>query len=100
MKTIVRSLMMLGLISVLLMGVTQTGGSETIWMASAAETEELKGTEFPFPVGWVAGVEADDSYVGREAVETGALPETVKPVDELRGTEFPFPVGWVPEEKE
>jgi len=100
MKTIVRPLMMLGLISVLLMGVTQTGGSETIWMASAGETEELKGTEFPFPVGWVPGVEADDSYVGREAVETGALPETVKPVDELRGTEFPFPVGWVPEEKE
>jgi|MudIll2142460700_1097286.scaffolds.fasta_scaffold720538_1 hypothetical protein len=98
MKTIVRSLMVLGLISVLLMGVAWAGGSETKWMTPAGE--ELKGTEFPFPVGWVPGVEADDSYVGREAMETGALPETLKPVDELKGTEFPFPVGWVPDEKE
>ena len=100
MKTIVRSLMMLGLISVLLMGIAQAGGSETNWMVSAGESEELKGTEFPFPVGWVPGIEADDSYDGREAVDTGALPETVKPEDELRGTEFPFPVGFVPEGKE
>jgi hypothetical protein len=100
MKSIIRSLMMLGLISVLLMGIAWAGGSETKWMAPAGEREELQGTEFPFPVGWVPGVEVDDSYVGREALDTGALPETVKPVDELKGTEFPFPVGWVPEEKE
>ena len=100
MKTVVRSLMMLGIISVLLMGIAQAGGSETKWMASAGESEELKGTEFPFPVGWAPGIEADESYVEQEAVATGALPEAVKPVDELRGTEFPFPVGWVPEEKE
>jgi hypothetical protein len=100
MKTIGRSLMMLGIISVLLMGIARAGGSETQWMAPTGEREELKGTEFPFPVGWVPGIEADDSYVGREATDTGALPETLKPVDELRGTEFPFPVGWVPEEKE
>ena len=100
MKTIFRSLMVLGLISVFLMGIAWAGGSETKWMAPAGEREELQGTEFPFPVGWVPGVEVDDSYVGREALDTGALPETVKPVDELKGTEFPFPVGWVPEEKE
>jgi hypothetical protein len=100
MKTIVRSLTMLGIISILLMGISQAGGSEPIWMAPAGGSEELRGTEFPFPVGWVPGIEADDSYDGREAVDTGALPETVKPVEELKGTEFPFPVGWVPEEKE
>ena len=100
MKTIVRSLMMLGIISVLLMEVAQAGGTETKWMTPSGESEEMKGTEFPFPVGWVPGIEDDDSKLGREAVETGALPETVKPVEELKGEEFPFPVGWVPEEKE
>lgn len=105
MKTLIRSLMMLGLISLLLMGVAQIGGAETNWMAPAGEKEELRGTEFPFPVGWVPesaapGIESRDSYISNEAVETGALPGIVMPVDELRGTEFPFPVGFVPEGRE
>lgn len=105
MKTIFRSLLMLGLISVLLMGAAQTGGAETNWMAPAGEKEELRGTEFPFPVGWVPeskapGAESRDSYILREPVETGALPGTVAPADELKGTEFPFPVGFVPEGRE
>jgi len=100
MKTTFRSLMMLGLISVLLMGITQTGGSETKWMEPAEEREELQGTEFPFPVGWVPGIEAGDSYVEREAIGTEALPGTVEFAGEQRGTEFPFPVGFVPEGKE
>jgi len=97
MKATVRSLMMLGLISVLSMGLAQIVGAETEWMAQAGETEELRGTEFPFPVGWVSESEAGESYVGEEATETGALPGPVVPADELRGTEFPFPVGFVPE---
>jgi len=105
MKAIFHSLMMLGLISLLLMGAAQTGGAETNWMMAAGETEELRGTEFPFPVGWVPeseapGTESRDSYILHEAAETGALPGTVMPADELRGTEFPFPVGFVPEGKE
>ncbi len=97
MKTAARSLMMLGLISVLLMGWAQVGGSETNWMAQAGETEELQGTEHPFPVGWIPAAEAEEPYVEQEATEAGALPESVTPADELRGTEFPFPVGFVPE---
>ena len=105
MKTLLHSLMVLGFISLLLMGAAQTGGAETSWMVPAGEKEELRGTEFPFPVGWVPesaapGIESRDSYMLNEAAETGALPGTVMPADELRGTEFPFPVGFVPEGKE
>ncbi len=99
MRPLLRSLMVLGSVSVLLMGMSQTVGSQTQSTAPAGEREELRGTEFPFPVGWVAG-EADESYVGREAIGAGALPEAAAPAAELRGTEFPFPVGFVPEGQE
>ncbi len=97
MKTIARSLMMLGLISVALMGVAQILGAETGGMVQAGKTEELRGTEFPFPVGWVPESEAGEAYVAEEAKGTGAIPGGAAPVEELRGTEFPFPVGFVPE---
>ncbi len=97
MKTIARSLIMLGLISVALMGVAQILGAETGGMVQAGKTEELWGTEFPFPVGWVPATEAGESYVVEEATETGSLPGSAAPVEELRGTEYPFPVGFVPE---
>ncbi len=97
MKAMARSLMMLGMISVLLMGVAQIVGAETGGVVQAGETKELRGTEFPFPVGWVPESEAGDSYVAEKATETGSLPGSAVPADELRGTEFPFPVGFVPE---
>ncbi len=97
MKAVARSLMVLGLISVLSMGVARSGGSATIWMAQAGEREELQGTEHPFPVGWVPATETGGAYVEEGATEAGALPGSVMPVEELRGTEFPFPVGFVPE---
>ncbi len=97
MKAMVRSLMVLGLVSVLLMGLTQIVGAETGGMVQAGETEALRGTEFPFPVGWVPESELAESQVAEEPTETGALPGSAVPVEELRGTEFPFPVGFVPE---
>ncbi len=97
MTATVRSLLMLGLISILSMGVAQIVGAETVGTVQAGGTGELRGTEFPFPVGWVPASDAGESFVAEEARETGALPGSVVPVEELRGTEFPFPVGFVPE---
>lgn len=92
MKKVFVSLMMLGLFFVVLTGITQAGGSEMNWMAPGGEKEELRGTEFPFPVGFVPETMMTEVQTP-EALETGALPVA----EELRGTEFPFPVGFVPE---
>lgn len=94
-KTMYVSLMMLGLFFVVVTGIAQAGGPEADWMAPVGEKEELRGTEFPFPVGFVPETGMAE-YPAEEAVETGALPVE----DELRGTEHPFPVGFVPEGRE
>jgi hypothetical protein len=91
-KSLLVSLMMLGLFFVVLTGITQAGGSEMSWTLPGGEKEELRGTEFPFPVGFVPETRMT-GYPAAEALETGALPVE----EELRGTEFPFPVGFVPE---
>jgi hypothetical protein len=91
-KVLLVSLMMLGLFSVLLTGMTQAGDTEKDWMVSGGEKEELRGTEYPFPVGFVPETEMTE-YQASEALETGTLPAE----EELRGTEYPFPVGFVPE---
>jgi hypothetical protein len=52
-KTVIVSLMMLGLVFVVSAGIAQGGGPETNWMVPEGETVELRGTEFPFPVGFV-----------------------------------------------
>lgn len=91
-KILLVSLMMLGLFLVVSGGIARTGGSELNWMAPGLEKEELRGTEFPFPVGFVPESMMSE-YGIQEPVETGVLPAE----EELRGTELPFPVGFIPE---
>lgn len=94
-KSMPVSLLLLGLVFVVSAGITQAGGPESEWMVPEGEMVELRGTEFPFPVGFEPETEMTE-YQAEEALGTGALPVE----DELRGTELPFPVGFVPEVKE
>jgi hypothetical protein len=85
------SSLVLGVFLVVLTGVARGGDSEYKPMASGGGIAyELRGTELPFPVGFVL----------EEPLETGTLPESFLPGFELRGTELPFPVGFVPEDRE
>jgi hypothetical protein len=52
-KTVLVPLMMLGLFFVVSTGIAQSGGPETNWMVPSGDQEELRGMEFPFPVGFV-----------------------------------------------
>ncbi|HEY7586274.1 MAG TPA: hypothetical protein VH866_07185 [Candidatus Deferrimicrobiaceae bacterium] len=90
-KIILVSLMTLGSLLFASTGMIRTAGSELNSMAPGWEKEELRGTEFPFPVGFVPESMMTE-YGIQEPVETGVLPAE----EELRGTEFPFPVGFVP----
>ena len=97
----------LGALLVVFVGISQAGGwmhrsggdkgpvseawetGATPDMASGEGTAyELRGTEHPFPVGFVAA----------GPIETGSAPEPASgggTAYELRGTEHPFPVGFV-----